>query len=308
HINLHKTFSTPHGGGGPGAGPVVFSERLARYAPVPFIVADGRGLWLDYTAYAGVLLAGGNVPWLDVDGLIGWMRKAQSLLKSDVVALPVAAVVEQWLGAHAELKTAMGAKRRAVYPLKTLLADPALRGYLASLTRALRSSFAKPALVMVLPSPRLWAGLAAAQALPGEATEIDADVVDSAAAYMADFLREFADCGIDGLLLEDSAQSGAVSDEDVQLYQPVFNVATHYRWDVGLRLPVAQEAFPASGAGFVVSSLAQNGVSTGLAIPAGFWNGEAPPDCPAGGFRYAEIPADARPESVLDRLAVLRQA
>src|SRR5438270_1526890 len=32
HINLHKTFSTPHGGGGPGAGPVVFSERLAAYA------------------------------------------------------------------------------------------------------------------------------------------------------------------------------------------------------------------------------------------------------------------------------------
>ncbi|MBZ0228565.1 MAG: aminomethyl-transferring glycine dehydrogenase subunit GcvPB, partial [Bauldia sp.] len=37
HINLHKTFSTPHGGGGPGAGPVVFSEKLAAYAPVPFV-------------------------------------------------------------------------------------------------------------------------------------------------------------------------------------------------------------------------------------------------------------------------------
>jgi glycine dehydrogenase subunit 2 len=40
HINLHKTFSTPHGGGGPGAGPVVLSERLAPYAPVPFVRAD----------------------------------------------------------------------------------------------------------------------------------------------------------------------------------------------------------------------------------------------------------------------------
>ena len=37
HINLHKTLSTPHGGGGPGAGPVVLSESLARYAPIPFI-------------------------------------------------------------------------------------------------------------------------------------------------------------------------------------------------------------------------------------------------------------------------------
>ncbi len=35
HINLHKTFSTPHGGGGPGAGPVVFSAALAPFAPLP---------------------------------------------------------------------------------------------------------------------------------------------------------------------------------------------------------------------------------------------------------------------------------
>jgi len=46
HINLHKTFSTPHGGGGPGAGPVVLSERLAPFAPVPLLVADGKGLRL----------------------------------------------------------------------------------------------------------------------------------------------------------------------------------------------------------------------------------------------------------------------
>ena len=39
HINLHKTFSTPHGGGGPGAGPVVLSEALAPYAPIPYVVA-----------------------------------------------------------------------------------------------------------------------------------------------------------------------------------------------------------------------------------------------------------------------------
>jgi glycine dehydrogenase subunit 2 len=41
HINLHKTFSTPHGGGGPGSGPVVLSERLAPYAPLPFVEKRG---------------------------------------------------------------------------------------------------------------------------------------------------------------------------------------------------------------------------------------------------------------------------
>ena len=43
HINLHKTFSTPHGGGGPGAGPVVFSEALAPYAPVPWVTHGDDG-------------------------------------------------------------------------------------------------------------------------------------------------------------------------------------------------------------------------------------------------------------------------
>ncbi len=41
HINLHKTFSTPHGGGGPGSGPVVFSEALAPFAPLPFVRRNG---------------------------------------------------------------------------------------------------------------------------------------------------------------------------------------------------------------------------------------------------------------------------
>ena len=41
HINLHKTFSTPHGGGGPGSGPVVFSAALAPFAPLPCVEKDG---------------------------------------------------------------------------------------------------------------------------------------------------------------------------------------------------------------------------------------------------------------------------
>ncbi len=43
HINLHKTFSTPHGGGGPGSGPVVCSERLVPHLPVPQVVRRAEG-------------------------------------------------------------------------------------------------------------------------------------------------------------------------------------------------------------------------------------------------------------------------
>ena len=47
HLNLHKTFSTPHGGGGPGAGPVAVKELLAPHLPVPVVVrrADGTFAW-----------------------------------------------------------------------------------------------------------------------------------------------------------------------------------------------------------------------------------------------------------------------
>lgn len=42
HLNLHKTFSTPHGGGGPGAGPVGVSERLIPFLPLPRVGYDGK--------------------------------------------------------------------------------------------------------------------------------------------------------------------------------------------------------------------------------------------------------------------------
>jgi len=48
HINIHKTFSTPHGGGGPGAGPVGVSKELAKFLPAPRVVFDGARYRLDF--------------------------------------------------------------------------------------------------------------------------------------------------------------------------------------------------------------------------------------------------------------------
>ena len=42
HINLHKTYSTPHGGGGPGAGPVGANEKLRPFLPVPIVSKEGE--------------------------------------------------------------------------------------------------------------------------------------------------------------------------------------------------------------------------------------------------------------------------
>src|SRR5438552_3685807 len=48
HFNLHKTFTTPHGGGGPGAGPVGVKKALEPFLPVPLVSLNGRGYHLDY--------------------------------------------------------------------------------------------------------------------------------------------------------------------------------------------------------------------------------------------------------------------
>jgi glycine dehydrogenase subunit 2 len=48
HINLHKTFSQPHGGGGPGGGPIAVRELLAPYLPAPVVARDGSTFRLDY--------------------------------------------------------------------------------------------------------------------------------------------------------------------------------------------------------------------------------------------------------------------
>jgi len=48
HFNLHKSFSTPHGGGGPGSGPIGVVKELAPYLPAPVVARNGDKFYLDY--------------------------------------------------------------------------------------------------------------------------------------------------------------------------------------------------------------------------------------------------------------------
>jgi len=48
HLNLHKTFSTPHGGGGPGSGPIAVTKELVPFLPVPTVEKEGERYYLDY--------------------------------------------------------------------------------------------------------------------------------------------------------------------------------------------------------------------------------------------------------------------
>jgi hypothetical protein len=265
-------------------------------------------LWLDYADYAGRLLAGGKIPWLDVAALIAWYRKAQGLLKSNVVALPLAPLIEAWLGQHGELLEAMRQKRRVPAPLKTLLADEGLRGHVAETLRGLRASMASVPLALVLASPRLWVSEAYLQAFGADSgPEVGADEADSAAVYIADFLRAFGDAGVDVLLLQESAATEPKDAEELECYRSVLNVSAHYRWACGLQVPaaVAGEVL-AKNLDFVIAPLALPGIVNGLMVDAGYWSGQSAPAAPGGGFRFARIPPDIQPETALDRLGALR--
>ncbi|MDB5467499.1 MAG: hypothetical protein JWQ46_2261 [Phenylobacterium sp.] len=80
HINLHKTFSTPHGGGGPGAGPVVLSAALAPFAPAPWVVHGEGGLRLVEEAIDEAAQAFGRM--CAFQGQMGMFVRAYAYMRS----------------------------------------------------------------------------------------------------------------------------------------------------------------------------------------------------------------------------------
>jgi hypothetical protein len=275
------------------------------------IVRPDSGPWLDYTGYAGELLAGGNIPWTSIDGVLAWVRQAQGLLRSSVVSIPVAPIVEAWLDEHPALRSSMAARSRTTYPIKTLLADSSLRTHLNSLFAAVGASLSSVPVVATIPSPRVWVLQCYRQAFGQSQCEVDDDVTDSAAAYIADFLRSLPQTELAGLLLDESAEAGAPSIETVKLYQPIFNLGNHYRWDVGVYAPQSDASALTSpswdgGPAFWIMSDPVAGKDCGVLVPATFWYDNNPIDHRPARFRFATIPRDAVPEVVLRRLPDLR--
>ena len=82
HINLHKTFSTPHGGGGPGSGPVVLSEALAPFAPLPFVEKQGDQFVLVEEETAGDHHASSFGRMTAFHGQMGMFTRALSYIMS----------------------------------------------------------------------------------------------------------------------------------------------------------------------------------------------------------------------------------
>ncbi len=266
-------------------------------------------VWLDSIGYTARLLEAGKPPWLEIAGFLSWQRKAQSLVRSDVIALPAEPVVAALIARHPQLLSAMTGKSRPLFPLKTLLADALVREHLTEMLTGLRACFPGMPLALIIPSPRRWIALSHAQAFGADAgCEAGADEFESASIYVADFLRAFSESGLDILLLDEAADTEPASSDEIEWYRPVLNVATHYRWSSGLRLPLAGiDPGAVDGVDFLI---APRGLAarTGISTSPSFWAGSPLPPCLPGQFRYVEIPVDANPEFVLDRLEFINRS
>jgi hypothetical protein len=274
------------------------NRLLARLQP-----DSAPGLWIDGTDYCARLF-GSPPPWLDVTAGVAWQRKAQDLLRADVLELDATRIVEAACAARADLRAAIAAKSRGGYALKTLLADAPLRALLVEWTTALRSALPSLPLCLRLPSPHAavgWAWQLAHGKTPEEAP--DEDLVDSAALYLADFLRGFASAGLDALLL-DEGEAPMPDSALFVLYQSVLNVAGGYQWAVGIACPPgATTAELPAGCDFAIADAALP-LPTVVRVPDAFWNGgDAGTATP---LRAVRIPPDTQPEQVLQQLGQLR--
>ena len=267
-----------------------------------------RPIWLDAVDYGRqVILRGAALPWGDTAAFIAFEREIHALLQADIAAFDVAAFYDDYLRSHDDLRSSMAGNRRPGFALKTLLAAPGPReGQLGSL-RGMRTSFSARPLVLVIPSPQRWIGTAHGAANGIKTIDVSLDDAESGAVYVADFLSHFADAGIDGVLLVEPPGSAFDVNEQLDAYQPIVNVATHYRWDLGIR---------AFGARYTASNIDRlaYGISDGTplapvhaaVLAPDYWQGGEPPPAGHATFYYGRIPTDAVPELVLQQLDRLR--
>lgn len=256
-------------------------------------------LWLDDTAYTSRLLAGARAPWLDAAEVVAWRRKAQALLQPDVIELDVSALVSAWIEARAPLRASMAAKRRMTAPLRTLLADEALRQHVAEILLGLRGSNAGP-IALRIPSPPHWIAQAYEAAF-GTSAKPGEDEAESASLYVADFLRAFSEAGLDVLLLDEIPAATLATPGQASWRQSVINIARHYRWDVGLRADCDIDC-DQSDLDFLIAPKGMRAME----VSTSFWETGNVPSIATGSFWFASIPEDAQPELVLERLAALR--
>jgi hypothetical protein len=280
---------------------------------VDYLTTEGNSprCWINFTAYAKkLLLKQDSNPWSTPAGYMDFYRQAHGLVRADVAVIDVWDMFRHWMQEDVEAIPSMAGKRRPTAALKTMLEMFGPRELLAEIITAMTSNYgASVPMALVMPSPRSLLARAN-RAANGIDTELDEMSVDTASMYVADYLRYFSETELSGVLLMEDPTLMPGSREELNWYQPVYNVANHYRWSVGLHLPFVGEGFalPDEVDFTIVSAEVAGPGTTAVDISNRVW-GESDTEtspAPVNGFYYLSIPESSRPELVLEALAKLR--
>ncbi|TNE82492.1 MAG: hypothetical protein EP334_01580 [Gammaproteobacteria bacterium] len=277
-----------------------------------YLAAGGETprLWINFTDYTKKLLLGADEnPWSNPAAYMSFYGQAHGLVKAEVVVLDVWDLFQHWMKEDPEAIPSMAGKRRVTVALRSMLEAYGPRELLAEVITALGNNYGSSTpLALVMPSPRSLL-VKAHQAANGEVAEPDEMNIDTASMYVADFLRYFSETGLSGVLLVEDPELLPANSEELGWYQPIYNVAKHYRWSVGLCLPSADIDYDVPGD--VNFAIAPAGSPTaakvsGVDISDYLWVDQSGGKPATNGFYYLTIPADTKPEAVLETLATLK--
>ena len=268
-------------------------------------------LWLKSYSYTRRLLLGeSGDPWESASRYLVYFSQAQGLLKPDVAVIEVGELFEAFLTRNPTLRGELSAKRSFSYPLRRLLEEAHPRELLAEIVEAVLNQLrCRSPLILSMPSPQSWL-LRANRAAGREQEAPEADSIEDAAMYLADLARSVSGYAVGGVLLEESPSPAGSAPVDPELYRPLVNVAKHYRWPLALRVgsagalgcPALSEFDVLLGEG----ALPAAGSARGIDVSRELWGGKGVPELRPCSFYFAEIPEDAQPELVLERLGALR--
>ncbi len=187
HLNLHKTFATPHGGGGPGAGPIGVSKRFVEYLPVPVVSRKKNSYFLDYSLEHSIGQLKGFV------GNSAVLLRAYAYIRllgasglKDVSSLAVLAANYLWKSLDAEAfpvshGKGLHRKHEAVVSVKSELPGSAMTVAKAMLDRGMHS-------------PTVYFPLIVKEALMIEPTESEPlEMLDEYAAALNEIYRSMRD-------------------------------------------------------------------------------------------------------------------
>lgn len=269
-------------------------------------------LWIDFNAYTKkLLLAEGENPWTNPASYMSFYGQAHGLVNADVVVIDIWDLFHHWMQEDEEAIPLMAGKKRITVAAKAMLEAFAPRELLAEVLTAIGNNYGGSVpIVLVMPSPRSLL-IKANKAANGVDVEPEEAHIDTASMYVADYLRYFSEVDISGVLLREDPDSMPESAEELSWYQPIYNVAKHYRWSVGVHLPFSDDGFSVPddvSFSIVPAGSAAAANAHGVDITQTLWEGKGANGAPVSdnGFYYLSIPTETKPELVLETLSSIR--